>query len=438
MREALPNFENRCRHKDGSWRWISWVAAQEDDLIYASGRHITEEKQAAEDLALAQNALRQSQKMDAIGQLTGGVAHDFNNMLAIVMGSLDLAARRLQRGDHGIERYVASAHEGAARAATLTQRLLAFSRQSPLAPRVTGLNTLVASMSELLRRTLGERIQMQTVLAGGLWPTHVDPNQLESAVVNLAVNARDAMPGGGRLTIETGNIHLDERYAAREVGVTAGQYVMIAVTDDGEGMSPQTLEKVFDPFFTTKPVGKGTGLGLSMVYGFAKQSGGHVRVYSEPGLGTTVKIYLPRYFGSAEEAAAEARAPDRPAAASQAETVLVVEDETSVREMSVEALRDLGYRVHSACSAEDALAKFDSLGPIDVLFTDIVMPGMTGRQLADLLRVKVESLKVLYTTGYTRNAVVHNGVLDPGVAFLPKPFSIVDLAVKLRSVLDRD
>ena len=433
---GFPVLECRCQHKDGDWRWISWIASADGDLVYASGRHITAQKQAEEALANAQTALRQSQKMEAIGQLTGGVAHDFNNMLAIVIGSLDIAGRRLQRGDAGIETYLAAAREGATRAATLTQRLLAFSRQSPLAPSVTGVNTLVGAMSEMLLRTLGERIELETVLAGGVWPTHVDANQLENAILNLAVNARDAMPDGGKLTIETGNAALDDAYVAKEVGVAPGQYVMVAVTDVGTGMSAEVLEKVFDPFFTTKPVGHGTGLGLSMVYGFAKQSGGHVRVYSEPGRGTTVKIYLPRYFGSLEEASNAARPSVTPPPASGVEVVLVVEDEARVRQMSAEALRELGYVVHTASSGEEALNLFDGLGRIDILFTDIVMAGMTGRQLADALRQRVPDLKVLYTTGYTRNAVVHNGVLDPGVAFLPKPFAVADLALKLRSVLD--
>jgi PAS domain S-box-containing protein len=434
--EKPPVYENRYRHKDGGYCWISWIAAADGELIYASGRHVTAEKEAAEELARAQEALRQSQKMEAIGQLTGGIAHDFNNMLAIVIGSLDIAHRRLKRGDVGIDRYLDNAHEGAMRAAALTQRLLAFSRQSQLAPQVIGLNTLVAAMSELLRRTLGEPIALETVLAGGLWLSHVDPNQLESAVLNLAVNARDAMRDGGKLTIETANAHLDDRYAAREVGVTPGQYVMIAVTDVGAGMSAELLERVFDPFFTTKPIGKGTGLGLSMVYGFAKQSGGHVRIYSEPGQGTTVELYLPRHFGSIESANAAAHTPATLPVAARMETVLVVEDEEHVRQMSIEALLELGYTVYAAASGEEALGVFQALDRVDILFTDVVMGGMTGRQLADALRQRAPALKVLYTTGYTRNAVVHNGVLDPGVAFLPKPFSVEDLAVKLRAVLD--
>jgi PAS domain S-box-containing protein len=432
----LTNFENRYLHKDGGRRWISWHTSVESDVVYAYGRDITARKNAEAELARAQETLRQSQKMDAMGQLTGGIAHDFNNMLAIVIGSLDIADRRLQRGEIDVERHLTSARSGAMRAATLTQRLLAFSRQSPLEPRALNLNELVASMSELLRRTLGERIGLETVLAGGLWPAHVDPNQLESAVLNLAVNARDAMPDGGKLTIETANIYLDDRYVASETDLTPGQYIMIAVTDVGIGIAPDILRKVFDPFFTTKPTGKGTGLGLSMVYGFAKQSGGHVRIYSEVRRGTTVKLYLPRHLGSVEEATVRSRSQVMPPAAARTETVLVVEDEDRVRQMSCEALRELGYTVHEAASGEQALTIFDSLDQVDILFTDVVMAGMTGRQLADALVRRMPTLKVLYTTGYTRNAVVHNGVLDPGVAFLPKPFTVEDLALKLRTVLD--
>ena len=432
----LTNFENLCCHKDGGARWISWHTAAERDLVYAYGRDVTAEKKAEAELAIAQEALRQSQKMEAIGQLTGGIAHDFNNMLAIVIGSLDIAARRLRRGEADIDRYLENAREGAVRGAALTQRLLAFSRQSPLSPRVLNFNELISGMSELLRRTLGERIGLEVALSGGLWLTRADPNQLESAVVNLAVNARDAMPDGGEMTIETANIYLDDHYVSREPGVSPGQYVMVAVTDVGTGMDAEVVRKAFDPFFTTKPPGKGTGLGLSMVYGFARQSGGHVRIYSEAGRGTTVKLYLPRHHGALDKDIAPARPRGMPVAASRAETILVVEDDPHVRQMSCEALKELGYAVYEASSAEDALAVFGALDRVDVLFTDIVMGGMSGRELADLLRLKQPSLRTLYTTGYTRNAVVHNGVLDPGVAFLPKPFTVEDLALKLRAVLD--
>jgi signal transduction histidine kinase/CheY-like chemotaxis protein len=383
----------------------------------------------------AQDALRQSQKMESLGQLTGGIAHDFNNMLAIVIGNLDMARRHLKKSEIAVEPYLERAREGAARAAILTERLLAFSRQTPLSPKVINLNQRVATMSELLHRTLGERISLETVLAGGLWLTNVDPNQIEAALLNLAVNARDAMPDGGKLTIETANVVLDAQYTAAEVDLAPGQYVMTAVTDLGTGIPSELLGKVFDPFFTTKPAGKGTGLGLSMVYGFAKQSGGHVRIYSEVGKGTAVKLYLPRYFGSAVEANERVPEPAKLARALRSETVLVVEDDDRVRQMSCEALRELGYIVHEAASGEGALKAFGALERVDVLFTDVVMAGMSGRELADALQKQVPSLKVLYTTGYTRNAVVHNGVLDFGVALLSKPFTIETLALKMRTIL---
>lgn len=291
-------------------------------------------------------------------------------------------------------------------------------------------------MSELFRRTLGERIILETVLAGGLWSTFADLNQLEGALLNLAVNARDAMPEVGKLTIETANVWLDEQYTAAEVDLAPGQYVMIAVTDVGGGIAPDVLQKVFEPFFTTKPPGKGTGLGLSMVYGFAKQSGGHVKIYSELGEGTTVKLYLPRNSSSDDEARRQTRETVKLATVPQSGTVLVVEDDDRVRHMSCEALRELGYVVYEAASGEDAIRSFGSLRRVDVLFTDVVMAGMTGRQLADVLKRLSPTLKVLYTSGYTRNAVVNNGVLDRSVAMLPKPFTIEALAAKMRSILD--
>ncbi len=431
-------FENRILTKDGVWKPIGWTVSPEPDGVnfIAVGRDLADYKEREVVLLRTQEALRQSQKMEAIGQLTGGIAHDFNNMLAIVIGGIDIATRRLKRGEVGAEQMLEGAREGATRAATLTQRLLAFSRQSPLAPERLSLNDVVASMSDLLRRTLGEPVAFETVLAGGLWFCNADRAGLESAIINLALNARDAMPSGGKLTIDTSNTFLDEHYANRELGVTPGQYVMVAVTDVGEGMTQEVVQKAFDPFFTTKPVGKGTGLGLSMVYGFAKQSGGHVRIYSEPGRGTTVKIYLPRHFGSADEASASESVRHPLAQTTGGETVLVVEDEEGVRRMSCEALKDLGYRVYEASSGEEALKIYDAVGTVDVVFTDIVMAGMTGREMADKLRLKTPELKVLYTTGYTRNAVVHNGVLDLGVALLTKPFTVEDLAAKLRSVLE--
>ncbi|MGY2051353.1 ATP-binding protein [Methylobacterium sp. JK268] len=396
------------------------------------------EQRVAEEVAergKAEEALRQAQKMEAVGQLTGGIAHDFNNMLAVVIGSLDLLARRIGQGDARAHRYVQSAMEGARRASTLTQRLLAFSRQQPLRPEPIDPNRLVAGMSDLLRRSLGSDIRLETVLAGGIWRSYADPNQLENVVLNLAVNARDAMPEGGLLTIETQNAHLDERYAASHPGVAVGQYVLIAVTDTGSGMPPDVVSKAFDPFFTTKEVGKGTGLGLSQVYGFVRQSGGHVKIYSEAGQGTTVKVYLPRYTGTEVPADDPSHAVDLPLGEEQ-EVVLVVEDEPTVRGFSVAAMGELGYRVLEADGAASALRLLETHPEIALLFTDVVMPEVNGRKLAEEARRRRPDLKVLFTTGYTRNAVVHNGVLDPGVQLIGKPFTIEQLAAKVREVLD--
>ncbi len=387
------------------------------------------------ELEQAHEALRQSQKMEAVGQLTGGIAHDFNNMLAVVIGSLDLLRRRIGESDARARRYADAATDGARRAAQLTQRLLAFSRQQPLKPEPLDLNKLVAGMSDLLRHSLGADVQLETVLAGGLWRSHADPNQLENVLLNLVVNARDAMPDGGRLTIETQNAHLDDRYVGAHLGVAPGQYVLVAVTDTGAGMPQDVIAKAFDPFFTTKEVGKGTGLGLSQVYGFVKQSGGHVKIYSEVGQGTTVKVYLPRFLGGLpdeDDAGAENELP----LGEQQEVVLVVEDEPAVRQFSVDALGELGYRVLEADGAAAALRLLDAHPEIDLMFSDVVMPEINGAKLADEARRRRPDIKVLFTTGYTRNAVVHNGVLDPGVQMIGKPFTIEELAAKVREVLD--
>jgi signal transduction histidine kinase/CheY-like chemotaxis protein len=410
--------------RDGSRR----LAALE-----ASNRQLGEEVQERRS---AQTQVRQLQKMEAVGQLTGGIAHDFNNMLAIVIGSLDIARRRLTGSEHAkVAQCIDNATEGAQRAATLTARLLAFSRQQPLEPKVLDANKLVGGMSEMLRRTLGERVQVETVLAGGLWRVCADPTQIESALVNLAVNARDAMPDGGKLTIETGNCELDERYAAAHEEVTAGQYVMLSVTDTGTGMPPEVLERAFEPFYTTKGVGRGTGLGLSQVFGFLKQSNGHMKIYSEISQGTTIKLYLPRFVGEDIASRATSARAEIPGGHSD-EIVLVVEDEAKVRHITVDALRELGYTVIQASDGNQALEQLAMQPRIDLLFTDIMMPGMTGRQLADRATDERPNLKVLYTTGYTRNAIVHNGIVDYGVAFLAKPFSIDALARKVREVLD--
>jgi signal transduction histidine kinase len=408
------------------------VAAEARDQLKLVNARLVEE---ATNREIAEAQLRQMHKMESIGQLTGGIAHDFNNMLAIVIGSLDLAKRRLSRDREKAEACIDNAMQGAERAAQLTSRLLAFSRQQPLAPVAIDANRLVGGMSELLRRTIGESVRFETVLAGGLWPAFIDASQLENALVNLCVNARDAMPDGGRLTIETSNTHLDEAYAADHNEVAAGQYVMVSVTDTGCGMPADVIDRAFDPFYTTKEVGSGTGLGLSQVYGFVKQSGGHVKIYSEPGVGTTVKLYLPRHFGVAEVPGAAADHAELPRANGY-ETVLVVEDEERVRLVSVDSLRELGYTVFHADGPRQALAMLGEMQRVDLLFTDVIMPDMNGRKLAEAARLERPDLKVLYTTGYTKNAIVHNGMLDHDVAFLPKPFTIAQLAAKVRQVLD--
>ncbi len=390
--------------------------------------------------AKAEDSLRQSQKMEAIGHLTGGVAHDFNNLLTVISGGVETLQRLLSSiplgsHDNRVKRTLGMIAQGADRAATLTHRLLAFARRQTLDPRPLDANKLVAGMSELLRRTLGESVALETVLAGGLWRTNADSNQLENALLNLAVNARDAMPGGGKLTIETANTHLDEAYAAAHDDIAAGQYVMIAVSDTGTGMDAGTLDRVFEPFFTTKDIGQGTGLGLSQVYGFIKQSNGHVKLYSELGQGTAVKLYLPRLLADRPDPVTKHDQPVIPTG--HGETILVVEDEPAVREHSVASLRDLGYRVLAASDGHAALRILAREAEIEVLFTDVGLPGgMTGRQLVEAARLRRPDLKVVYTTGYARNAVVHGGVLEPGTQLLPKPFSYVALATKIRSVID--
>jgi PAS domain S-box-containing protein len=382
----------------------------------------------------AETTIRQLQKMEAVGQLTGGIAHDFNNMLAIVIGGLNFAQRKLARGDVEIGRHLDNAMEGATRAAALTQRLLAFSRQQPLAPEAIDTSRLLSDLTELLARTLGEQVALETALGVGVWKINADPNQLENVIINLAVNARDAMPGGGKLTIETSNASIDEEYA-RDADIKAGQYVLIAVSDTGTGMTADVLAKAFDPFFTTKGVGKGTGLGLSQVFGFVRQSNGYVKVYSEVGHGTTIKVYLPRFWGEAAKPVIK-RATTAVHVGKPTEIILVVEDENRMRNFTVEALREFGYSVLHAANGAEGLAILESEQDVTLLFTDIVMPDMTGRKLADRALQLRPSLKVLYTTGYTRNAIVHNGVLDPGTNFIAKPFRLDQLSEKVREVLD--
>ncbi|MCC6912213.1 MAG: CHASE3 domain-containing protein [Rhodospirillaceae bacterium] len=384
----------------------------------------------------AEEQLRQVQKMEAIGQLTGGIAHDFNNMLAVIMGALNIMQRRIDRGDFNIQPFMQAAIEGAQRGGALTQRMLAFARKQVLEPRPLDANKLVSGMSDLLRRTLGEVIQTEVVLAGGLWRTYADAHQLETAILNLVVNARDAMAQGGKLTLETANAHLDDAYvAAHGDGFAAGQYVMVSVTDTGTGMPPEVMDRAFDPFFTTKSPGKGTGLGLSQVYGFVKQSGGHIKIYSEVGHGTTFKIYLPCYHGPDGPGAGKI-AEAAPVRAVQGETILVVEDDDAVRKLAVEGLSELGYAVLQADHAVQALKLLDEHPAVVLLFTDVVMPNVNGRELADEAQRRRPNLKVLFTTGYTRNAVVHNGTLDPGVRLLGKPYTLQQLGSTVRDILD--
>ena len=383
-----------------------------------------------------QEELRQSQKMEAIGQLTGGIAHDFNNLLQGITGGLDLVKKRVMQGRFNeLDRFISGAMTSASRASALTHRLLAFSRRQPLAPKALDVNPLLGSMEELLRRTLGERIVFELVIAGGLWLTKCDPNQLENAVLNLAINARDAMPDGGTLTIETANAHLDRAYAANHQDIEAGQYVCISVTDSGSGMSPATIAKAFEPFFTTKPLGRGTGLGLSMIYGFAKQSGGHAKIYSELGKGTTVRMYLPRYRGEAETEDLVPELSDVYSAHTN-ETVLVVEDEFVVRELIVEVLKELGYSTLEAEDGPAALKILDSKQRVDLLISDIGLPGLNGRQIVDSARETRPALKVLFMTGYAENAAIAAGFLEPGMSMITKPFAMEALATRIREILE--
>lgn len=379
--------------------------------------------------------LRQLYKLDAVGKLTGGIAHDFNNMLAVVMSGLNLARRRLDRGDADIRRFIDGAMRGAENAATLTRQLLAFSRQQALSPESVDCNKLITNTASMLRRILPEHIEIETVLAAGLWRTHVDLAGLENAILNLALNARDAMPKGGRLTVETGNMHLDDAYASQHADVVAGQYVMVALTDTGTGIPADILAEVYEPFFTTKAPGEGTGLGLSQVHGFIKQSNGHIKIYSELDRGTSVKLYLPRENAGASPAHIPARTATHMRKSRSHETVLVVEDDADVRAATVAMLEELEYAVFQADSGAAALQILEADPEIALLMTDVVMPGMDGRQLADEAQRRWPSLRVLFTTGYTRNAIVHNGVLDADVSMIGKPYTLEALSQKISEVL---
>ena len=386
----------------------------------------------AERRDLAEQALRQSQKMEAVGQLTGGVAHDFNNLLTIIIGNLGIAKRGVVEAR--AERALNNALVGAERAAQLTQRLLAFSRRQPLNPRVLDINKLIVAISDLLTRTLGENVQLETISGAGLWNVEVDASEMESTLLNLALNARDAMPDGGKLTIETGNAYLDEEYCRKHEGIAPGQYILIAVSDSGAGMSAETIDRAFEPFFTTKEAGKGTGLGLSQVYGFMKQSGGHVKIYSEPGEGTTIKLYLPRRDGDEVAATAD---DDLNAERGGGETILIVEDDDGVRQYASEILRDLNYQVIEAKNSATALRLLDADKKFDLLLTDVVLPGKNGRELASEVERRRPGTKIIFMTGYSRNAIVHQGRLDPGIELIPKPLTERVLARKIRQLLNR-
>jgi PAS domain S-box-containing protein len=438
--QPVHQFHVRLLTADGTPLSFAWSAVPGADTasgsFYTVGRDITAEKQAAETLARTEEALRQSQKMEAVGQLTGGLAHDFNNLLAGISGSLELMQTRMQQGRlTDVDRYMTAAQGAAKRAAALTHRLLAFSRRQTLDPKPTDVNRLVSGMQELIQRTVGPAISVEAVGASGVWPALVDAPQLENALLNLCINARDAMPEGGRITIETANKWLDER-AARQHDMPEGQYLALSVTDTGTGMPPEVIARVFEPFFTTKPLGEGTGLGLSMIYGFAKQSGGHVRIYSEVGKGTTVSIYLPRYYGDIDEEDGHATVSALPRS-EQGETVLVVDDEPTVRMLVTDILEDLGYTAIEASDSVAGLKVLQSDVRIDLLVSDVGLPGgMNGRQMADAARVLRPGLKVLFITGYAENSILGNGLLAPGMAVLTKPFAIETMAARIRSMIE--
>ena len=428
-------LETRLTHQDGSHRIISWMTSREEDRIYAYGRDVTVENQQKAVLEDTEAQLRQAQKMEAVGQLTGGIAHDFNNMLTGVIGALSIIKRRIAANrTEDLDRFIDAGTASANRAAALTHRLLAFSRRQSLDRQPVDVNDLVASMEDLFRHTLGEQVEILVNLAPGTWKAVTDANQLESAILNLVINARDAMPDGGHLTIETTNVVLSKADLARGETLQPGSYVVLAVSDTGIGMSQATIDKAFDPFFTTKPIGQGTGLGLSMIYGFAQQSGGHARIYSQVGLGTTIKLYLP---GSLDDPSTEVTTSEHEIIPprGEGETVLVVEDDDSVRMLVVDVLKELGYRVIEATDGPKALPVIEGKGRIDLLVSDVGLPGLNGRQLAEIALAVRPSLKVLFITGYAATAASRSDFLAPGMEMITKPFAIDDLAQKVRQIL---
>src|SRR3954466_5897800 len=431
--ETTVRFESRFRHKDGSYRWLSWTGVSDKDCIYAVARDVTAENAATDRLKATEEALRQSQKMEAVGQLTGGIAHDFNNLLTGIVGSLDLLQIRLDQGrTENVGRYINAAMTSANRAAALTHRLLAFARRQPLIPKSVDVNQLVVSLEDLLRRTIGETIDLRIVATDDLWSTLCDPNQLESALLNLAINARDAMPDGGSLTIGTSNARLDT-VTSETPALSPGDYVCIAVSDTGVGMTAEVAARAFDPFFTTKPIGQGTGLGLSMIYGFARQSNGHVTIDSKTGQGTSLRLYLPRHRG--DIAAPRGSAAKLPTHAGSGETVLVIEDEPVVRGVILEMLAEQGYRTLEAIDGPSGLKILRSDEPVDLLVTDVGLPGMNGRQVADQARETRPELKVLFITGYAESVAMSEGFLQPGMELITKPFDLDHLAWRIRGMI---
>ena len=432
--DVHESIEFSLNAADGSLRWFSWDAALEDELIYLYGRHITAERRQTEVLRETESLLRQSQKMEAVGQLTGGIAHDFNNMLTGVIGALEVMKRRIanQRYDD-LDRFMNAAITSAQRAASLTHRLLAFSRRQSLDRKPTDVVPLLQNMRDLLSRTLGEQITLETVWPDDSWQAVTDANQLESAVLNLVINARDAMPEGGKLTIAVSNVALRGEDAVGTDGAMSGDYVVVSVADTGEGMPPEVIEKAFDPFFTTKPIGQGTGLGLSMIYGFARQSGGHVELKSTVGLGTTVYLYLPRNTVPALEAVDESVAATP---LGSGETVLIVEDDPSVRLLVVDVLKELGYVALEAPDGDSSLPILQSDARIDLLISDVGLPGINGRQLAEIARQTRPQLRILFITGYAAMAASRGDFLAPGMDMITKPFALDDLANKIQKMLD--